>query len=605
MTELYASESTPKQSESKDVGLWHERIDIAKKAQEQWAKESRVDKFIKEYKGKFELRFGTSRGDIDVPPINEVFAYVQSDLATTYNRDPYIAVNPKAGSPRGAAFWEVILNYYWRELKTKDEIEFAIIDKDLVGYAWHKVGYNPDIGSIYSNWINWKDVFWNVGSKRAPNDCQWMAHRIIKPLNEMKKRYPAAKGLSGVPDPEVDDDTYKKSTYKDDIKIGVIYEIWDKQDRQVKVIAEGLEDRYLDAPKPWPAYLDEFPLLMYWDFAVPGSSRPMSAIAPWEAQILQEMELMGRAVKHANRWSRQVFANAAAFDDTALGKFERGDDGAIITVNGKVGPEDLRFADYGQLPTDFYLLMDRLQAIKRNVNGQPEFVRGGVTKTGTRTIGELNLIQQGTKGRQDRKIDRLETFCENIARHMIANLKGNFDFEQTVKITGDTPENVIQALGANFDPVTRSVTFTPEDIEGEYDVDIKAGSTLPLDKQTRLQMMEIVLNTVAQAVPNGPMSPFLNTLIQELLKDYEIKSLQESYQLEVQQAEEAKQAQQGQQSVQDQKTQAETAKRQAQAQQIGVDTEIATQEAQLGPVARAQLERLKKPEPRPVAGASK
>lgn len=606
---LYAEEAPRKQSEAKDVALWQERISIAEKSLKAWADESGADRFVKEYKGNYQIVLHSRNKQVKVPPINEVFSYVQSDIATTYNRDPYIAVNAEAGTVKGAALWEVLINYWWRKLKIKEEIEYEIIDKDVVGYAWHKVGnavYTTGSGDalqvdqkLYSRWLDWKDVVWNIGSKRPPYDCEWMAHRIVKPIQDIKDKYPAAKGLEGSQDSSVDKETYSKASYKDDIKVGVMWEIWDSRKRQILLTAENLKDRYLEAPKPWPDYQTEFPLLMYWDFAIPGSPRPLSAIAPWEPQILEEMILVAQAINHAKRWNRQAFVNNASIDENALDKFERGDDGAIITVHGKVGNEDLRFADFGQLPPDFYLLMDRLQAIKRNINGQPEFVKGGVTKTNTRTIGELQLMQQGTQSRQSRKIDRLETHCENIARHMMACLKDNFDFEATLKITGELPEKIIEALGENYDPQTESIKFSPEDIAGEYDVDVKAGSTLPMDKQIRIQVMEIVLDKIAAAAAQGPLSPFLNALVQELLKDYDIKALEEAYQQEQQMADEAKQKAQGEQDVESQKTMAETQKRQAQAQQIGVDTEIKLQDAQLGPVNRAEIKKLEKHPPVP------
>lgn len=614
MAEIYANEQEVKPKKKQDINLWHERVGIAKKSLEDWAETSGAKRFIKEYKGDYGIVFNTRNKRVPVPPINEVFAYVQSDIATTYNRDPYITVIAEAGSTKGAALWEVILNYYWRILKTKEELEFEIIDKDLVGYSWHKVGTTvnsvgtddtPDVEEyLYSNYLSWKDVVWNISSKRVPNECQWMAQRIVKPISEIKKKYKAAKGLEGVPNPEVDDDSYKKSAYKDDIKVGILWEIWDKQNKQVLLIAEGLKDRYLEPPKPWPDYLSEFPFIMYWDFAVPGGDRPMSAIAPWEAQILEEMVIMGSAVNHTKRWNRQVFVRNGSIDDNALDKFERGDDGAIINVNAPMEDGSFKFADFGALPTDFYLLMDRLQAIKRNINGQPEFVRGGVTKTGTRTIGELQLIEQGSKGRQDRKIDRLETHCENIARHLLAHLKANFDVEQTLKITGDTPEEIIEALKENIDPETGQIIFTPEEIKGEYDVKVKSGSTLPLNKENRTQALEIVLQTVAQVVSQGSISPFMNVLIQEILRDYDIKSLEEAYQLEVEQARVAQERAAQEETVDKQKTRAEATKRLAQAREISVETEMKGQEAQLGPVGRAQVERFKK-EPIGVNGNAK
>lgn len=612
---LYASDETRPKSEAKEVSLWHERISISKKSQDQWSEDSGAKRFVKEYKGDYGIVFHTRNRKVPVPPINEVFAYVQADISTTYNRDPYITVNAEAGTPKGAALWETIINYYWRELKTKEELEFEIIDKDLVGFGWHKVGNAvTSVGNgdqlkiesekLYSKFLSWNDVLWNIGSKRPPVDCEWMAQRIVMSLEDIKRKYPGAKGLEGTPSPDVDDETYKKSAYKDDIKVGLIYEIWDARKRKIFMLAEGIKDRFLEEPRDWPEYQDEFPFLMYWDFAVPCSSRPMSAIAPWEPQILEEMVLMGQAINHSKRWNRQLFIKGGNVDDNALDKYERGDDGAVITVNANMDESSFKFADFGQLPTDFYLLMDRLQAIKRNINGQPEFVRGGVTKTGTRTIGELDKMEQGVKGRQERKVDRLETHLENISRHMMMHLKANFDFEQTIKITGDTPKEIIEALGENYNPATGTVSFTPEDINGEYDVDVKAGSTLPLDKSNRIQILEIVLQTISSAVAQGPISPFLNVLIQQLLSDYDIKGLQEAYELEVAEYRKAQEEAKGQQSIEDQKTKAEADKRTAQAEQITVETAIQGQEAAIGPFGRAMAKKMEKPDPRPVANGS-
>lgn len=609
-------ESPKAPTEEKAVALWHERVDISKKAKEAWADESGAKRFVGEYKGKFDIVFNGRLKKYPVPPINEVFAYVQSDIAATYNRDPYITVNPKAGTVKAAKLLEAWMNYQWRELQTKEELELEIIDKDLVGSAWHKVGMNIESQGtgdqlkirsekLYSMRVDWKDLFWNVGAKRPPKDCQWMAQRIVRPLDDIKAAYPAARGLEGCAHPDVDKATYDKSSYKDDIKVGIIYEIWDARSRQILLIAEGLKERYLAPPRPWPEHLDEFPFLQYWDFWTPDSAYPMSAIAPWEAQILEEMVLLGMALNHAKRWNRQLFIKGGSVDENALDKFERGDDGAVITVNGNMDDSSFKFADFGQLPTDFYLIMDRLQAIRRNIHGQPEFSRGGVTKTNTRTIGELQLMQSGAKGREERKIDRLETHLENIARHMLAHFKANFDGEQIVKVTGETPEEVLEAFGANYDPITQTVKFTPEDIAGEYDVDVKAGSTLPMDKQTRVRVYESVLMSIAPIAGQGPISPFLNALIQGILSDYDVKGLQEAYQQELAMAEKAKEENQENENVDRQKVQAEAAKREAQAIQIGVDTEISAQDAAIGPVGRAQVKRMEKPEPKPLVGATR
>lgn len=256
-------------TEKQQVSLWHERIKIAKKAQEDWAQKSGADRFIEEYNGKFKaVVFHTSKGDIPVPPINEVFSYCQADLANTYNRDPHISVNPKAGTVKAAKLWEVILNYWWRKLKSKNEIEPEIIDKNLVGYAFHKVGTEPLAGEdgevvdtrdtgLYSKRVNWRDLVWNVGAKNPPDDCLWMAQRIVLPLLEVKRRFPVAANLEGTQSPDVDKQTYDAAAYKDDIKVAVLWEVWDKMNLERLLLAEGFPDRFLAPPRPWPEHLKQ------------------------------------------------------------------------------------------------------------------------------------------------------------------------------------------------------------------------------------------------------------------------------------------------------------------------------------------------------------
>lgn len=591
-------------TEKQQVSLWHERIKIAKKSQEDWARNSGADRFVEEYNGKFKnLVFHTSKGDIPVPPINEVFSYCQADLSNTYNRDPHISVNPKSGTVKAAKLWEVILNYWWRKLKSKNEIEPEIIDKNLIGYAFHKVGTEPLSGDdgvaldnretgLYSKRVNWRDLVWNLGAKNPPDDCLWMAQRIVLPLLDVKRRFAVASNLEGTMSPDVDKATFDSSAYKDDIKVAVLWEVWDKMDHQIYLLAEGFPDRFLAPPRPWPAHMiemGEFPFLMYWDYYSPDSPRPMSAIAPWEPQILEKMILLATAVNHSKRWNRQLLLPKGSMDATSLDKFERGDDGAIIEYVNTGGTVQPVFADFGQLPVDFYLLMDRLSAIERETNGQPEFERGGVTKTGTRTKGELTLIQKGAKGRTNRKIDRFETHLENICRHMLAQLKADFDFKSAVQITGKLDAEVIEALGQNYDPVTGTVTFTPEEIAGEFEAEVKAGSTLPLNQEGKMAALDSVMDRVGNVSSDG-VSPLLNAIVTEVLDIYDIKSLKEAYAQEREMEAQKQQMAQQETDADEAKARSQAAKNIAQTDKIGAEADKLRLETAQSPEQMMQME---------------
>jgi hypothetical protein len=594
-------ESISPQEVKKKTNLWHERISVAKKYQKDCADRNRWETFINEYKGKFELYF---KDNIPVPAINDVYSYVQSDIANTNFRDPYITVNPKRetitnpGTIRGAALREAWINYKWRELKSKQELELEIMDKDLVGHAWHKVGMHvQSVGSgdtlrimdagLYSMRVSWRDIFFNIGSLRPPIDCVWMAQRIVRPLMDMKELYPqVALKLKGVQHPYLEKSDYQKATFKDDIEVGISYEIWDAREKLIYMIAEGLPDDYLEDPKPWPEYMDEFPFLMYWDLAIPDEAYPMSAIAPWEKQVLEKMVVLGQAVQHVKRWNRQLLVTQGTINPEALDKFEKGYDGAIIEVTGQGDiNQRARFMDFGQLPPDFYAIIDRFDQIARVTNGQPEIDKGGVTKTQTRTVGELNLIKEGAKSRTDRKIDRFETHQENIARQMMAHFEGNFDtqMDELVKVTGETPENIIQAFGDHYDETTGTIRFTPEDIKGEYDIEVKAGSTLPIDKATRSQILETFMETVLPLVAQMGLNPLVAETTKEYLKEYDMPGLSLALDQMLEAKAQSEEAESQAAQMEQAKTASETEKRTAQAHGIDVDTALKQQEHEMKP----------------------
>jgi hypothetical protein len=260
-----------------------------------------------------------------------------------------------------------------------------------------------------------------------------------------------------------------------------------------------------------------------------------------------------------------------------LDKFEKGIDGTILMAktSGDIQAA-FKTLDFGSLPPDIYLILDRLDQIMDKIRGQAGFEQGGQAKTQTRTVGELELMKGGSGARTDRKIGCIETHCENIARHLMFHMKQNFDLPTMVKITGNEPKEIIEAfqMEGKFDENSGTITFTKEDIAGEYDVTVKAGSTLPLDKMTRDQILDKTLQMAIPLASAPSLPPFITEIIKERLRDYGIKGLEEAFD---QQAQYMAQQQQGQQQAQqtiDDKTKAETAKRDAQAQQIGVDTYI-------------------------------
>lgn len=518
----------------RDVAKWKDRISSSEKFRASKADKYGWERFIKEYKGEYNIPLVTRRSTIQVPPLNKVFAYIQTDISEMFLRNPYITVTPlTGGNVRGAALLESAVNALWKELQIKKEVELSMIDSALVGHGWNKTGINvvsegdesdDDIQikeqMLYSSYVSWRDVVFNQGSRRPPVDCQWMAHRIVKLKDSVVGKYPFLKKVPGVAHPQADFDS---GLNKEDADYLVFWEVWDKESREKFLLCDGYE-KYVSPPAPWPKYQVNFPFTMLSYFVNPDEAYPLSIIGMIEPQILEEIKIFSRMLNHTKRWNRQAFIKRGTIEKTSLDSFEDGVDGAIHEIDGD---PNVKFADFGQVSSDHYALVNMLQGYQREVGGQAEFQRGGTLKTQSRSVGELELIESGTKGRISKRVDNLEEYLSEIARQLISHLKGNFSVPYIAQITQETPVKIIEAVGDHFNPITKSIEFTPSEIAGEYSITVQAGSTLPKNKQRREAVMKEVLGIAAQL--KGPATPFVKKIILSLLKEYEVPELEQAF----------------------------------------------------------------------------
>lgn len=575
------------------LSVWTDRISMGKRHFEQVVEQNKWNTYIDQFKGIYDVVLGNQY----VPPLNEVYAYCQSTKASLFQRNPYIACNAKkSGTIEGSYIWEALLNHDWQEMKLKEEVELEIDDATLVGHAWNKVGNNvKTTGSgnelrlesekLFSNRVSWRDMLFNIGTRRLMVDTLWTAQRIWRPTDDVKKDYGArAAKLNGAALPNIDERIRKDVMYKDDINFSPIWEIWDARERKIYLMSDESNKDFLEDPKDWPDYLDEFPYQLLSFCEVPDEAYPMSDVAPWNPQVLEKIKLFTMMLNHIKRWNRQMIMKKNTLKDQEKDKFEKGIDGSILDA-AVSGNQDIQSAfkmlDFGALPPDIYMALDRLDQAMDKIRGQAGFQQGGVTKTQTRTEGELQLIKGGSDSRTNRKQNRIETHCENIARHLMFHRKANLDLDMVVNVTGNEPPEILKAFQDQgiYDPRTKTFHFKKDQIRGEYDLSIKEGSTLPLDKNTRDQTLKEVYQMSIPLASAESVPPFLAEVIQELLKDYEIKGLERAFMQQQAASAQNKQGNAMTQEAEMAKVESETAKRQAQATQIHADTVIKTANA--------------------------
>lgn len=570
--------------ESQQVQRWHDRIAVSKRWRDKVSEDNNWENLLGELKNKYDVVLG----NIQVPPIAEMFAYKDATLANLYYKDPFIAINPKKNATIASAYiLEAGVNHLWGELKLKEDIELEISDGLFVGHAWNKVGSNIKTSgsgdqlkleeeSIYANRVSWRDMFMNIGCKNPPRDNLWLAQRIYRPTEDVKKDYgKVAKKINGSSYPSVDMKYMKNLLYKEDFNYTAIYEVWDAHDKKIYTLADEVMNQFLEDPRPWPDYLNEFPYQFLSFHNIPDEPYPQSDVAPWEPQVKEKIKLFTMMLNFAKRWNRQMLIRTGTMGLQEIDKFEKGIEGSILQAKMTGDLQSaIKMLDWGSMPPDFFMLVDRLDALIDRIRGQSQFMQGGVTKTSTRTEGELQLIKGGADARTDRKQDRIETHCENIARQLIMQMKNNFDVPYIARITGKEPPEIIKAFQDQgmYDPASQTIKFDKTAIQGDFDVSVKAGSTLPLDKGTRDKILNNVYQMSVPLASAPSVPPFIAEIIKELLKDYEIKGLEQAFDDQMQLASQQQQQQSQEADVNTQKVQAETAKRNAQAQNVQIDT---------------------------------
>jgi hypothetical protein len=573
-----SAETPDNASELKEVASWLKTITYTQKWSEQIGQKAGWKRFVDEYKG--DWTFLAQGVSIPIVPVNLVYAYSKTEIARLYFRDPWITVNAKRKEDVGAAqIAEQVLNYMWGELNLKAEVKRALLEAILVGHSWIKTGYVAEFGTeeaqpkkrgpgrppkkeaevdanqylknenAFAYYVPYKDVLFDPSATfPVTHNARWMAHKIVRPMRAIKESgiYQHTDAIK--PSLYMEDD-FKSDTKSDGekgVESAILWEIYDLDHMKITTVSPGCEYKLREID--YPDYLNgELPFTQIAFNFVPGDPYPLSDIAPHEPQIIEITKMMAIELNHLKRWNRQIIVAPDFFSSEEEAKFKDGNDGAIIKANVTAGSSlesNFYIPPYAPVQQDVYGMWNQIMDVWRNISGQSDLERGANQRTATRTLGELRLQLQGGRARADEKVDVLEDAIAEVARKLLKIFQKKMDLPKIARIVG--PQRIQDALAKNLpnrssaqpqingeaNPVAdKSVTtdfsfsWNKTDVMGDMDVDVVAGSTIPLDKDTQLEIMEKLI-PLLPAVGAGPGTPAAKAYGREMLRLIGIMSLE-------------------------------------------------------------------------------
>jgi len=495
------------------------------------------------YRGKHWPRTTYSKEDLVV--VNLAFSTVNVIAPSVSVNHPKVVVSPNQPEDQDrAAFVEAVVNHMWRHHDYQTPFKRAVKDFLIFGHGWVKVGWqfleqertlaeaersemmteaqgevdafammNPllaaelptetDIAASlpetamtivedqpFVERVSPYDIFVDPEATSL-DDARWIAQRIIRPLDEAQrdKRYKpsARKRLDADASTSAGyDDRNDVERYLFDEERVIVYEFYDIAENTMSVCSQS-GDEFLVDPVPMP-YAYGQPFVMLRNYDVPDQFYPIGDLEA--IQSLQEEldKTRTQLVNARKRYARRYLYHERSFGPEGREALESDEDGRLVPVVDENKPLSEVVMPMPQIPlsADVYNVSAIIEQDINMVSGVSEYARGQMPEI-RRTATEASIIADAGNARAADKLAIVELALSHIARRVVQVMQQY--------MTGEQMARVATTGGGNL-----FITYTRDDITGEYDFAIEAGSTQPMNDTIRKNQAVNLLNAMAPLV---------------------------------------------------------------------------------------------------------
>lgn len=529
------------------------RLELLEDAQErvrkckQWRESESLDQTWRRlndlYRGKhFPV---TSLSKQDLISVNLAFSTVNVIAPSVAVNYPKIVVQANKPEDRDrAVFVEAVINHQWKHHDFRTPFRRAVKDFLIFGHGWVKVGWKfveqeqtvtenerdgliqnaimeanqfaqqypeqalelPTDAEIIANVpesimrivedqpfverVSPFDVYVDPEAT-CMEDAKWIAQRIVRPLAMAKedKRYkPAARkrlSLSNVESDVTYTDSYDdKRQYVDDRV--VIWEYYDITKNTLSVYAQDGDEFLIDPIEMPYAYGQPFVMLRNYD--VPDNFYPMGDLEALEPLQLELDKTRSQLMNDRKRYARKYLYHERSFGPEGREALESEDDGRLVPVVDENKPLSEVVMPMPQVPVspEIYNYSQIIENDINTVSGISEYARGAMPEI-RRTATEASIVADAQNARSADKLAIVE-ICISLVARRVVQLMQQF-------MTGEEMARVAMKGGDSA-----FVPYTREEIVGEYDFTVQAGSTQPMNETIRKQQAISLMNAVAPLV---------------------------------------------------------------------------------------------------------
>lgn len=491
-----------------------------------WRKNEEYDdmwrRMIDMYRGKHY----DNLSDADRTLVNMAFStinVISPSVSVNYPKIVVSARRPEDGDR--ATVTEAIVNYWWRHYGCQDEFRKAVKDKLILGHGWVKTGYrfveeervkqaDPNVehndvldleadtnvetemvileDQPFVERISPFDVYVDPDGTTL-KDIKWIAQRIKRPLADVRndRRYnsnaryevqPTQYSKYALDGQTPRPDTSSKESYVE------VWEFYDIPKGTMCIFAEG-SDKFLVAPTKIP-FAFGHPFVMLRNYDVPEHFYPMGELEAIEGLQHELNETRTQMMNHRKRFSRKWLYKESAFDPDGRAMLESDEDNVLVPVMGDEPLGGVITPMPAEInPPEFYNQSSLIAGDMDRVSGVSDYMRGAMPEI-RRTATEAAIAQDASNARAADKLAVIEIEIGKTAARLVALAQQYM-----------TGEQVARVVGSNALPLW--IRFDRDYIQGEFDFEVEAGSTQPVNESFRRQMALQMVDAMAPFVQAG------------------------------------------------------------------------------------------------------
>jgi len=526
----------------------HEQYTRRLERTRRWREDQAYDRtwwrLIDLYRGKHWAE--TTRSRSDLIAVNLAFSTINVIAPSVAVNHPKIVVsaNDEGNSDR-AAFVEAVVNHLWRHHDFRKPFRRAVKDFLIFGHGWVKTGWkfleqetslaeaerdllmqqarlevdefaleSPDLSGAlptdeeinanlpetammviedqpFVERISPFDVFVDPEAT-CMDDARWIAQKIVRPLEDAQKdqRYKPSvrKRLdadAGVNPQYVSQYENERNRVLDEDRV-TIWEFYDIAENTMSVFSEN-SDGFLVDPVPMP-YAYGQPFVMIRNYDIPDLFYPMGDLESIESLQLELDKTRSQLMNDRKRYARKYLYHERSFGPAGREALESDEDGRLVPVldENKSLSDVVIPMPQSPISPEIYSYSEIIENDINTVSGVSEYARGAMPEI-RRTATEASIIADAQNARAADKLAIIEISISEMGRRVI-QLMQQF-------MTGDEMARVAKKGGESL-----WVPYSRDDILGEYDFSVEAGSTQPMNDTIRKQQAVSLLNAIAPLV---------------------------------------------------------------------------------------------------------